>query len=203
MILGVLSKDDCEQVRLWRNNQCLETLRTPYPLTKEMQEDFYRDVVCNRKSPHRYWGIWRQTGDDYGPEDSTFDKVCGHIPPPDSENITSFLGMGGLTNIEWENSQAEISLIINPALQRQGHGGEAVRLILDQAFNYMGLQLVYGECYMCNPANEFWRAIAVSYDGTALRLSKGKFWNGQHCGTLYFNVNRDDFRKVHSPVQPT
>ncbi|KKM21826.1 hypothetical protein LCGC14_1631530 [marine sediment metagenome] len=166
MMLDVLSKEDCEQVRLWRN-QCLETLRTPYPLTKEMQEDFYRDVVMNPHSKHKYYAI----------------KMHEDV----------LIGMGGLTNIEWENSQAEISLIINPALQKQGHGKEAVRLLLDQAFNYLNLELVYGECYECNSAADFWRNIGAKYDAHFAYLNKRKCYNGTHFGTVYFDVKRDDF----------
>ena len=179
MILDVLTKEDCEQVRLWRNKY-LETLRTPYPLTKEMQEDFYRNVVCNRNLPHRYFAIRERAVPD-DPTPRMGDKL---------------IGMGGLTNTEWENSQAEISLIINPQDRGQGLGKEAVRLLLDQAFNYLNLELVYGECYECNPAVDFWRNIGAKYDAHFAYLNKGKCYNGTHFGTVYFDVKRDDFRKA-------
>lgn len=175
MILDVLSKEDCEQVRIWRN-QSLETLRTPYPLAKEMQEDFYRDVVCDRNSKHRYWAI--------------------RIPLDETQAGESLIGMGGLTFIEWENSQAEISLIIDPALRRQGHGEKAVHLLLDQAFNYLNLDLVYGECYGSNPTREFWEKVTKAYNGRITWLRKGKFWKGTRHETMYFDVARDDFRKA-------
>lgn len=179
MILNVLSKADCEQTRLWRN-QCLETLRTPYPLTKEMQEEFYRDVVCNPKSPHRYWAIREK------PRVTTVASMCD----------SNLIGMGGLTNIEWENSQAEISLIINPSLQSKGYGTEAVKLLLDQAFNHLGLNLVYGECYYCNESGyDFWQRCGP---GRIETLRKGKFWNGKHYQTTYFDFEKGDKARANT-----
>ncbi len=172
--LEVLTWEDCDIVRKWRNDQ-LETLRTPYPLTLRQQNDFYEKVVCDRNSPHRYWAI----------------KCFA---------VSKLLGMGGLTNIQWENGIAEISLIVNPQNRRQCVGEKVVELLLDQAFNHMRLQTVFGECYACNPAYKFWLKIVEKYDGYTTTLSKRKFWNGNHYASVYFSVDADDFRKTHSPV---
>ena len=59
MEFKVLSLDDCLQVAEWRN-ECLYALRTPYMLTEEMQEEFYKNTVCNRDARARYWGIWEE-----------------------------------------------------------------------------------------------------------------------------------------------
>lgn len=171
MRLDVLTKEDCEQVRLWRN-ECPESLRTSYPLTKEQQEKFYEKVICNPNSPHRYWGIW------------------------DADKTTiRLIGMGGLTYIEWENRQAEISLIISPQYKHTGYGTEAVCLLLDMAFNRLNLELVYGECYYCNPAGiEFWKKIAGADNCRDLR--KGKYWKGKSCYTLYFDITKEEFNET-------
>jgi len=150
-----------------------------------MQEDFYRDVVCNRNSPHRYWGIVS--------EDEFKRHSVGYDYPAKKGKL---LGMGGLTNIEWENSQAEISVIIDPTLQRQGYGKEAVHLLLDQAFNYLNLELVYGECYLSHEGFRFWHKVVDTYKGGTASIRKGKLWDGKRYGTLYFDVSRDDFRKA-------
>ena len=129
MKLQVPTLEQCKKVRLWRN-ESMESLRTSCELTEEMQEDFYRDVICNRNSPHRYWSIF---------------------------NKDKFVGFGGLTFIEWENRLARISLIIDPIHRKEGLGEKAVDLILDKAFNYMNLHTVCGECYKCNSAGwYFW-----------------------------------------------
>ncbi len=157
--------DDMPRVLFWRS-KVPESLRTPFMLTCEMQEDFYKRVVCNRKSAHRYWSIIHK-----------------------KETI----GFGGLTNIQWENSIAEISLIINPEKAGQGYGKEAVDLLLDQAFNKLNLKTVFGEYYLCNPAVGFWRKIIEKYDACYATLNNRKFWNGEYYSSIYFSIDRDDY----------
>ncbi|MDD5220903.1 MAG: GNAT family N-acetyltransferase, partial [Candidatus Bipolaricaulis sp.] len=154
MKLKELSLQDCEQARIWRN-ECLESLRTPFPLTKEMQEQFYKDVVCNRGSHARYWGIWET-------EKATLKipleggylgtPVDSSTLLPESYDAHIFIGMVGLENIEWENRRAEISIIINPEYKGKGYGTEAVGLLLEQGFMYLNLENIWGECYKSNKA---------------------------------------------------
>ena len=117
-----LSSEDAEQIRLWRN-QCLDTLRTPYPLTKEQQEDWYINTVCDRKANARWFGVY-------------FDDIL--------------VGYTGIENISWENRIGEISLLISPSNQECGYGWEAADKILQYAFNSLNLNCVFGECYESN-----------------------------------------------------
>jgi RimJ/RimL family protein N-acetyltransferase len=106
MKLETLTRDQCQQVRVWRNNEP-EFLRTPYLLTEKMQDDFFDNVVNNRDSKHRYFALIEL-------EENGYEKL--NKP----QYFHRFIGMVGLTNIEWENGTAEISLIINPEYRRQG-----------------------------------------------------------------------------------
>lgn len=180
MELRILSLEDCEQVRLWRN-QSMESLRTPYELTREMQAKFYGDVICNPDSPHRYWGIWK-----FVPlQQITFTGS----PPP--------IGYGGITNIQWENRIGEISLLIDPTMRDKGYGKEAVRLLLDKAFNYLNLQTVCGEVYTCNPsAWDFWKKlIKASAHSCWQSLPNRKYWQGRFWSGTYFSFDRGDYVK--------
>ncbi len=169
MKLAPATKENCEQVRLWRN-QDLVSWRTPYYLTKEMQENFYKETICNRNSPHRYWGI------------------------ADSDDV--FIGLGGLTDISLENRNAEITLVINPARRRENLGEQAVELILDQAFNYLNLNAVFGEVYVLNDIGySFWSGMADKYKAFTVALPDRKFWQGHYCCSLYFSFDRDEFEK--------
>jgi RimJ/RimL family protein N-acetyltransferase len=155
------SREDVEQVRLWRN-EILYTLRTPYPLTNESQGVFYENVICSRDSNHRYWAIY------------------------DGELI----GFGGLTNIEWENGLAEISLILSADRRVQGYGARSVQLLLDQGFGNMGLKTIYGECYECNPAVDFWKQITDGHGGYYTMIPRRKLWQGQLYDALHFSIWR-------------
>jgi RimJ/RimL family protein N-acetyltransferase len=162
-----------EPIRLWRNG-CLESLRTPFLLTCEMQEAFYRNVVCNRKADARYWGIWRDCG-DLQPE-----KQCLHL-----------VGMGGFDKISMENSNAEISLILNPEYRGKGMAEQAVELLLQEAFQNMNLKTVYGEVYRCNKAGvTFWERIAAKYAADKTELTNRKFWDGMYWNSFYFSIDR-------------
>jgi ribosomal protein S18 acetylase RimI-like enzyme len=162
MNLRALELDDMEPIRQWRN-QCLDTLRTPFPLTKEQQEDWYRNEICNRQSRSRFWGI---------------------------EENGSLIGYGGIENIQWENSIGEISLLINPKYRGQGYGKQAAIEIITQAFNRLNLHTVFGEVYMSNPACAFWQSIVGKYNGDTAILENRKYLDGVYHASLYFSVSQ-------------
>ena len=177
MILDVLTLEDVEQVRLWRN-QLLETLRTPHLLSKEMQAKFYYRLA--NESRLRYWAI-REEKRDY-----------------------TFTGMGGLTDISPENRNAEITLTIDPDLVGKGYGEEAVELLYDQAFNYMNLENVYGEVYWCNEKGvNFWDKIVEKYCGRRVILPNRKYWKGQYYDSDYFNITREGFNGKMQDMRDT
>ena len=103
------------------------------------------------------------------------------------------VGMGGITNIQWENRIGEISLIINPVLYGRQHGRRAVGGLLKEAFGSMGLKTVFGECYMCNDAWKFWRKIKEKYKGMETVLPNRKLWKGRFYDSLYFSIDSDGF----------
>jgi len=101
--------------------------------------------------------------------------------------------MGGLTNIQWENRLAEISLIIGPKHRKKGSGTEAVDLLFDEAFNRMGLKTVFGECYKTNTNLGFWEHIVEKYKGYSTTLPNRKFWNKEFYDSYYFSIDSDSF----------
>lgn len=162
LALDALTAEDCEAARGWRN-VARETLRTPFMLTETMQRDFYGDVVCNRRSAHRYFAI----------------RLNGAL-----------IGMGGLTNIAWEAGSAEISLILAPSHRGEGLGRQSVVLLLEEAFCVLRLVHVYGEVYQSNPgALGFWSRLARDWDAKTATLPARSFWAGQHWDSLYFDFD--------------
>lgn len=160
--LRPLTLENVLTVLPWRR-EYRETLRTPYMLTEEMQADYYKNVICNRESRTRYWGVW--AGD-------------------------AFVGYGGLENISWENGNAEISLLIGPEYQRKGYGKEAVRAFLAEAFGHMRLHAVFGECYKCGPWR-FWAKLGNvdpldEADMLGRCLPARKYHDGQFWDSYYF-----------------
>lgn len=160
--LRALSLEDALQVVAWRNRHP-EALRTPFPLTAEMQAAWYREVVCDRSARARFWAV---------------------------DGGGTLVGMIGLVDIQWENGLAEISLMIDPALRRRGHGKAALDLVLEEAFDRMGLLTVWGECYECNPAIAFWQRECARRGAIIARLPRRKRWAGRLWDALHFSFAR-------------
>jgi RimJ/RimL family protein N-acetyltransferase len=165
MNFRVLERKDMQFVLEWRNKYP-EALRTPFNLTLEQQNKFYDDVICNRNANARFWAI---------------------------EVGSKLIGMCGLEGIQWENSLAEISIILDPEYQGQGYGRQAIKLLLEKGFLQMNLENIYGECYVCNPAYNFWEKLIEEFCGTKTKLPSRKYWNGIYYDALYFNFNKSNF----------
>lgn len=184
MKLKELSLNDLEQVRQWRNSQ-IEMLRTPFLLTKEQQEEFYHNVICNRQANARYWAI---LADDNQIMDRTFNGI--RIP---IEN-TKLLGMYGIENIQWENRLGEISLIMNP--EYQDRAKEALSMLLHEGFNNLNLENIYTEVYDCSPYQQFWIDTYIQHCGTQIpmiTLPNRKYYNGKYYNSLYINFNKERY----------
>lgn len=163
MKLTTLTKEQVQQAREWRNAEP-QFLRTPHLITEQMQSEFFDRVINDRDSKHRYFAV----------------ISYGH-----------FIGMGGLTNIEWENGTAEISLIINPEYRGKGKGTAAVELLLDEAFNKMRLYSVYGEVYECGNKG-FWETMAQKKCGYTTGLKHRKYYNGKMNDSMWFSFARKE-----------
>jgi RimJ/RimL family protein N-acetyltransferase len=121
---------ECQLVREWRNDPAvLPMLRTGYK-TEAEQAAFYRDVVCNPESEHRYYAI-----------------VATYVDEDTLELRDLFVGLGGLTYLGRVQGEAEISLIIDPAKRGLRLGHMSVVALLRHAFSELGLSAVSGECY--------------------------------------------------------
>jgi RimJ/RimL family protein N-acetyltransferase len=189
MKLKELTLENCEQIKQWRN-ECLEALRTPFLLTKEMQEQFYKDIICSRDARARYWGVWECTTND-----DTIRLREEHYGNKLFCDYNIFIGMVGLENIEWENRRSEISIILNPEYRGKGYGEQAVDLLLEQGFMYLNLENIWGECYECNKSYGFWDKIIKKYNCIHIPLPDKKYWNGIYWNALYFNFNKGDWKK--------
>jgi RimJ/RimL family protein N-acetyltransferase len=137
MILRQPTREECQQVRIWRNDPAVRPmLRTREPLTEAQQDAFYERITSG-ESEHAYFAL---------------------------EHEGQFVGLGGLTHLtedakggHW--AQAEISLIIGPEFRARGLGTMAVDLLLSQAKS-MRIPSVVGECYSTGNLEFWWKQIA-------------------------------------------
>lgn len=184
MTLRPLSLSDMEAIRQWRN-EVPETLRTPFELTAEQQEDWYRNVICDRRSTTRYWGIWNVV--DLTGQKREFKEPSYYLFKQGAEADWRLIGYGGIENIQWENRLGEISLLIAPEQRGNGLGAAAVEEILRRAFGRLNLYGVWGECYTCSSAVRFWERQVKKWGGSSVVLpGHRKYWQGNYWPSLYF-----------------
>ena len=161
--LGPLKREDMSQLLEWRN-QFPEAWRDPRPTTITQQYEWFDNIV-SKSAEGRYWGVYA-------------DGV--------------FVGQVELTSIIWEYGIGEIGLIVDPSLQGKGIGREAVRLAIKQAFEYLRLETVCGECYYCNDAWRFWRKIAIDWGAYITPLRNRKRWDNRLWDALYFSWHKEE-----------
>jgi RimJ/RimL family protein N-acetyltransferase len=161
-----LSSQDVETVRKWRE-QVPFALRTPRSLTFEQQQDFYKNVICNRNANAYYWGIWHED---------------------------TLIGQAGIEGIEWTNRRGEISIILNPELHQKGLGSQAFNILLAKGFRELNLDNIWGECYQVNPAIEFWLNMIHLHNGSYTRIYNTKYFDGVYYNSLWFNFSREELQ---------
>jgi RimJ/RimL family protein N-acetyltransferase len=181
--LDVMNRDHIEKVRLWRNKAAkYGVYRTSYLLTFQMQQDFYNEIIDNRNSNNRYFGIFIR--------EKKREVIHGTMNM--EKNVDNFIGIVGLNNIQWENKIAEIAITLNPEYIGKGYGEKAFRLCLREGFLNLGILNIFGECYKCNPNLAFWEKMINKYRGYKTMLPSRKFYNGSYHDSIYFNFNAFD-----------
>jgi RimJ/RimL family protein N-acetyltransferase len=133
-------------------------LRTPLPLSEEEQLAWHSKLPGRRDM--RYWQAENRSG----------------------KPVAVF----GLTDIEYENGRAQMSLIVDHRLKQAGIGSYCFKCMTHMAFDRMRLQSLYAEVYCENPAIEFWRKMGTvgMEDGFLSRfvettIPSTKFINGK------------------------
>lgn len=166
-----------------------ETLRTTHLLSWEEHYAWYKTLHAPG-STTKYWEVVRTV-----------------IPPTGKKSVEEWstllvVAFVGLSHIDWPNRRAEINLIVDPEKPRSGIGTEAVRLVLQEAFQYMNLLTVWGECYTENrTAAAFWEEIAEQYQGQTVSLAHTHLRSGTLLHSLYFTIARPtgkDSRDEHA-----
>ena len=101
-------------------------------------------------------------------------------------------GYCGLDKISHTNRTAEISLLVFQSERGKGYGSEAVRLLLDRAFNTYHLNVVFGECYQTTTNWDFWEKCGFVFEGD---LRQRKWWNGKFYNSIIFSMTRDEWKQ--------
>jgi RimJ/RimL family protein N-acetyltransferase len=176
LTLGVPTLEEALRVGEWRNT-ALASLRTSLPSTYRSQTNFFRALMRETLSAHR----------------PQFNYWSAH----DISDGGRFVAFVGMNPIHHENKNAEISLIVDPAQARKGHGMQAVDAALKVGFTTYKLDAIYGECYHCNPGRAFWQRVCAKYNAHVAVLPYRKRWNDHMYDADLFTIDRQNWRESH------
>lgn len=107
------------------------------------------------------------------------------------------IGFGGYTNIDWINKKAEPNIAIGEvAAWGKGYGTEGLHLLLDYAFNVMGLNRMYGYVVEFNKA-AIKMDLKAGFNNEGL-LIEDVFLNGKFHNRIFMGVTKKQFNnKFH------
>jgi RimJ/RimL family protein N-acetyltransferase len=123
-----IREEDIELIRFWRNAQ-LEVLRQKAVISFEEQQLYFQQVV------------WPTLIQQY-PSQLLFSFLLN----------LDCIGYGGLTNIDWESSRAEVSFLVNPMRAENAHNYTCdfmhfLALLCQVAFGDLHLHRLFTETF--------------------------------------------------------
>ena len=99
--------------------------------------------------------------------------------------------MCGLTSIDYINSRAEFSLYIGHSYQRQGFAKDALKALLEVAFNEVNLNGVWGETFEGNHALNLFEKLGMKKEGTRRQFY---FKGGKYIDAHLVSITREEWR---------
>ena len=104
------------------------------------------------------------------------------------------VGETGLLRINTDWNCTDMSMIIpNPDDQGKGYGGEAVRMMLDRAFNHYNMNRVaIGVVGQNTQALKYWGRLGFKQEGLQ---EQGYFYNGEYSDFTMMRILKNEYRK--------
>ena len=156
-----LRLEDRYDIMKWRNEQIYH-LRQSKPLNKEDQDKYFNDIISN---------LFKQEQ----PGQILFSYLDGDL----------CIGYGGLVHICWFDRNAEISFIMNTALEVKSfefHWTTFLSLIEKVAFNEIGLYKIFTFAYNLRP--KIYNALNKENFVKEAVLKNHGYFNGQYCDVI-------------------
>ena len=106
------------------------------------------------------------------------------------------IGVTSLSKINWRNRNAELAIFIGKKeLWSKGLGSEALVLLLDYAFNVLGLNKVYLRVFEYNErAIKSYLKVGFRIVG---RLRQQRLWGGKYWDEIIMDILAEEFEKKH------
>jgi RimJ/RimL family protein N-acetyltransferase len=152
-----------QKIAQWRNKS-LVSLRSTYPTHPDLQIFWYKQVVSDKSV--NYFYIYNCIG--------------------------NLVGYCGLDKISTPNKTAEIGLLINPDIHKQGLGYAAAHKLLEYGFEKLDLNCIFAEVYSTTGNWNFWSKVGFKKEGM---LRQRKFWNNQYYDSMIGSILKKEWLK--------
>lgn len=102
-----------------------------------------------------------------------------------------FIGYCGLDKINYNNNSAEMSLLIGPEFQREGHGKKTVEKLFEIAFEKLGLNRIHIEVYTTSGNWKFWESCGFTIEGL---LRETKYLEGKYYDSIVASILKSEWK---------
>lgn len=154
------------------------------PALFDMRNDPAVYMWCRQNAPlhwqrHEEWYQWQA-------KDSATEMfvLC------DDDDTGLIYGCCGLTSIDYVNRRAEFSLYIGKEYQGTGYGQQGLQKLFNFGFNFLGLNLIWGETFEGNPAARIFEKIGMEKEG----VRRDFYWrDGRYIGATLYSLRATNF----------
>ena len=163
-------------------------------------EDAEVMTLAQRREPDTFWDEGRHPGSTLGAKHHI--REIAKQEPPDwvrfaicDRQTGEMVGTNGIVGIDLINRTAETETEIhNPAYREHGYGSEAKHLLLDYAFNTLGLHSVYS--WVWGPNTRSQAALRKQGYRDAGRIFWAGTQHGQYTHACLFDFLADEWREM-------
>lgn len=99
-------------------------------------------------------------------------------------------GVVALSHFDNSAKKCEFSVMISPEHRGRGYGTQAMKDILDYAFNTLNMNMVYSDVFFGNPAINLYTKIGFNIYGT---LPNWYFKNGSYINSSIIAITKDEY----------
>lgn len=110
--------------------------------------------------------------------------------------LVNFVGVCGLTGVDWVNRRAEFSLYIAPFYRGKGKASAALKTLFSHGFNDLNLNLIWGETFDGNPAYDLFLKLGMKHEGTRRDFY---FKDGKYIDAHLISLRRDEWTSPQRP----
>jgi RimJ/RimL family protein N-acetyltransferase len=167
--IRAIEKRDIDEIMKWINDpEVKSNLLMRYPVSQYQEERWIETALATDNQRNKTFAL------------ETKDGV--------------YLGGIGLQKIDWENSNAEVGIVIGKKeYWNKGYGTDAMLAILDFAFNQMNLHRVYLRVF------EFNQRGIRSYEKCGFQkegvLRQDRYRQGRYYNTIMMGILKEEFRQ--------